>query len=117
MLELTPQGLFCRPGNFHIDPCRGVENAVITHAHSDHARRGSRNYFCVSSSVSLVKTRLGGGINVRGVPYREPVKMGEVLVSFHPAGHIMGSAQIRMEWGGEVWVASGDYKREPDPTC
>jgi putative mRNA 3-end processing factor len=117
MLVLTPKGLFCPAGNFHIDPKGGVDHAVITHAHSDHARRGSGHYYTPSSGVPLLRTRLGPKINVRGVNYGEILRLGGVTLSFHPAGHILGSAQVRMEYGGEVWVASGDYKREPDPTC
>lgn len=117
MLVLTPRGLFCPAGNFHIDPRGAVENAVITHAHSDHARRGSRQYFCVDSGVELLRTRIGKAIEVRGIPYGKKFRMGGVEVSFHSAGHILGSAQVRIEKAGEVWVASGDYKRETDPTC
>lgn len=117
MIELRPQGLYCPAGNFYIDPHRVVENAVITHAHSDHARRGSKNYFCALSSVRLLKSRLGENIHVKGIPYRETFALGNARVSFHPAGHILGSAQVRVEVDGKVWVASGDYKRERDPTC
>lgn len=116
MLVLTPQGLFCEAGNFHIDPKGRVENALITHAHSDHARRGAARYFTAQSGLSLLHCRLGG-VKATGVRYGEPFFLGPVRISFHPAGHILGSAQIRMEHGGEVWLASGDYKREPDPSC
>lgn len=117
MLELTPRGLYCPAGNFHIDPRGAVENAVITHAHSDHARRGSRQYFCVDSGMDLLRHRVGKGIMVKGIPYRQKFRLGGVEVSFHSAGHILGSAQVRLEHAGEVWVASGDYKRDSDPTC
>ena len=118
MLEHTAKGLYCRPGNFHIDPMGAVENAVVTHAHSDHARRGARRYFCAKPGVELLRARLGHGISVVGVPYGEIFELNGVELSFHPAGHILGSAQVRIDGGvGEVWVASGDYKREPDPTC
>ena len=117
MLISTREGLFCRAGNFHIDPSRAVEHAVITHAHSDHARRGAKAYYCAESGVGLLKARLGRNIQVRGIPYGQPFQIGNVKLSFHPAGHILGSAQVRMEYGGEVWVASGDYKRDADPTC
>lgn len=117
MLVMTPKGLYCRAGNFYIDPNSAVDRAVITHAHSDHARRGSRRYHCASSGVSLLKSRLGKHVSVEGVGYRETFKLGNVEISFHPAGHILGSAQVRLEHAGEVWVVSGDYKRDPDPTC
>lgn len=117
MLVLTRKGLYCPAGDFYIDPRAGVDRAVVTHAHSDHARRGSSLYFTAASGVGLLKARLGPKIAVRGVPYGERFRLGGVEVSLHPAGHILGSSQVRLEAGGEVWVASGDYKREPDPTC
>jgi putative mRNA 3-end processing factor len=116
MLVLTPQGLFCEAGNFYIDPKGRVENALVTHAHSDHARRGASRYITAQSGLSLLRSRLGN-VQAKGVKYGEPFQMGPVKVSLHPAGHILGSAQVRMEFGGEVWLASGDYKREPDPSC
>ncbi len=94
-----------------------MDHAVVTHAHSDHARCGSQNYYSTVSGLPLLKVRLGKKINVRGIPFGEKFNLNGVDISFHPAGHILGSAQVRMEWRGEVWVASGDYKREPDPTC
>jgi putative mRNA 3-end processing factor len=117
LVEWTNQGLFCSLGQFYIDPHRAVENAVITHAHSDHARRGSQHYWCTASGVGLLKARIGKKIRVQGIPYRERFRIGDVEVSFHSAGHILGSAQIRIQHGSEVWVVSGDYKREPDPSC
>jgi putative mRNA 3-end processing factor len=117
MLELTPKGLYCRAGDFYIDPSAKVERAVITHAHSDHARRGSQTYYSTKSGEPLLKVRLGKNIVVRTFDYRESFQIGPVTLSFHPAGHILGSAQVRLEINGEVWVASGDYKRDPDPTC
>jgi putative mRNA 3-end processing factor len=117
VIELGEKGLHCPSGGFHIDPTRGVDVALITHAHSDHARRGSQSYVCAAPSVRLLRLRLGEKANIRGVGYRERLRFGDTTVSFHPAGHILGSAQIRVERAGEVWVVSGDYKREPDPTC
>lgn len=117
MLILSSRGLYCPRGGFHIDPSGAVDHAVVTHAHSDHARRGSRRYYTAASGVELLKARLGRGISVRGLAYGERFELGGVSVSLHPAGHILGSAQVRLAAGGEVWVASGDYKREPDPTC
>jgi putative mRNA 3-end processing factor len=117
MLELLRQGLYCEAGDFFIDPSGAVENAVLTHAHSDHARRGATKYYSARSGVELVKARLGQKISISGHEYGEVFSIGPVKVSFHPAGHILGSAQVRLEHKGEVWVVSGDYKREPDPTC
>ena len=117
MLELRKQGLYCEAGDFYIDPMGAVDRAVVTHAHSDHARRGAKHYYCARSGVGLVKARLGQKISVSGHEFGAPFFLGPVKVSFHPAGHILGSAQVRLEYDGEVWVASGDYKREPDPTC
>lgn len=113
----TEKGLYCPMGDFYIDPHRAVETAVITHAHSDHARRGSRRYFCASSGVGLLKSRLGCQIQVQGIPYGESLTLGRVRLSFHAAGHVLGSAQIRIQRDAEVWVVSGDYKREADPSC
>lgn len=125
MLRLERKGLFCQTGNFHIDPMGAVEHAVITHAHADHARRGSQQYYTPRSGVELLKARVGKNIRVRGLNYGEKFVLGNVELSFHPAGHILGSAQVRLqqlsmgsrEPMGEVWVASGDYKRDFDPTC
>jgi putative mRNA 3-end processing factor len=117
LITWTEKGLFCEAGGFYIDPHRAVDIAVITHAHSDHARRGSKKYICQQSGVGLLKTRLGAKINVEGQAYRQQFKLGEVSVSFHSAGHILGSSQVRVQRGHEVWVASGDYKRDHDPSC
>ena len=117
LITWTPKGLYCAAGDFYIDPHRAVDVAVITHAHSDHARRGSKHYYCEHSGVNLLRCRLGDKIKVTAVPYRESFQVGKVKVSFHSAGHILGSAQVRVEYGAEVWVASGDYKRDPDPSC
>lgn len=94
-----------------------VDHAVVTHAHSDHARRGSKMYYCARSGEGLLRARLGKNIQVSAHEFGVPFMLGRVRVSFHPAGHILGSSQVRMECDGHVWVASGDYKREPDPTC
>ncbi|MDB5036722.1 MAG: ligase-associated box helicase [Bacteriovoracaceae bacterium] len=117
MITMTSKGLFCKAGNFYIDPMRAVDSAVITHAHSDHARRGSLQYYTAQRGVSLLKARLGKNISVRGYAYGEKFNLNNAQVSFHPAGHILGSSQVRIEIGKKVWVASGDYKRDPDPTC
>jgi putative mRNA 3-end processing factor len=112
-----PNGLFCRVGNFYIDPWEPVDYAVITHAHSDHARWGSRNYLCAKPCHTLLSLRLGEGAKIESIPFGEKLVRNGVTVSFHPAGHILGSAQVRVEFQGEVWVISGDYKLQGDSTC
>jgi putative mRNA 3-end processing factor len=116
MVVVRKEGLYCVPGDFYIDPWRPVDRAVITHAHGDHARTGHGHYLAADPSVNILKSRLGE-INVEGVAYGERVVHNGVTISLHPAGHVLGSAQVRMESGGEVWVASGDYKVGPDRTC
>ena len=117
LVTLTSEGLYCPSGGFHIDPWRPVERALITHAHGDHARRGSHCYHAPRSGVGLLRRRLGPEATIEGHDFGEPLAFGEATVSFHPAGHVLGSAQIRIEAAGEVWVVSGDYKRDPDPSC
>jgi len=116
LIVARPEGLYCPAGDFYIDPWRPVARAVITHGHGDHARAGSDAYLCHDDSVPILLRRLGE-INVRGAAYGDPVELNGVRISLHPAGHILGSAQVRVEHKGEVWVASGDYKTEPDGTC
>lgn len=115
LLACDEFGLRCEAGGFHIDPWKPVPLAFITHAHSDHARPGSGRYVCAASGVLPLRRRVHPGADIVGVPYGEVVKFGPVEVSFHPAGHVLGSAQIRVSDGRTVWVVSGDYKREPDP--
>ncbi|MGA1238871.1 MAG: ligase-associated DNA damage response exonuclease [Limisphaerales bacterium] len=118
LLSVTDRGLYCAAGDFYIDPWRGVERAVITHGHSDHARAGSAAYLCSRETVGLIRQRLGAGLSVEGLGYGEVRDMNGVKVSLHPAGHVLGSAQVRVEYRGEVWVVSGDYKvGGDDPTC
>jgi putative mRNA 3-end processing factor len=117
LLRPTLAGLYCAAGDFTIDPRRSVERAVITHAHADHARRGSKSYLCSQSGAGLLRERVGGRAPIEGLNFGRRIKIGDALVSLHPAGHILGSAQVRIESRGEVWVVSGDYKTEPDPTC
>ena len=100
-----------------MDPWAPVPLAVVTHAHADHARPGSASYLCAEPGVALLERRLGPDAAIRTVPYGEGISLGDTVVSFHPAGHILGSAQVRVERAGQVWVVSGDYKRQPDPTC
>lgn len=117
LITVRSEGLYCEAGNFYIDPWRGVGTALITHAHSDHARSGSAHYVATAVSRGVLTKRLGANIDLRGVSYGEKLKLGDTWVSFHPAGHVLGSAQIRVEHRDEVWVVSGDYKRGEDPTC
>jgi len=112
----SERGLFCPEGAFHLDPLLPVERAVLTHAHGDHARPGSASYLCTPETAALLRRRLEGAV-VETLPYGERRRIGGVTLSLHPAGHMLGSAQVRIEGPQGVWVLSGDYKREPDPTC
>jgi putative mRNA 3-end processing factor len=103
-----PQGLYCPPGDFYIDPWRPVPRAVITHAHADHARRGHGAYLATAISAGVLRARLGD-ISLQGLEYGQVVDINGVKLSLHPAGHVLGSAQVRVEHAGRVWVASGDY--------
>lgn len=117
LIRATDEGLYCEPGDFFIDPWRPVSRAVITHAHSDHARSGHKIYYANEKCVPLLKLRLGADLPVQAKKYGEVFAINGVKVSLHPAGHVLGSAQVRLEYQGEVWVASGDYKRTADPSC
>ena len=119
LLRETPEGLWCAPGGFFIDPMRPVDRAVITHGHADHARAGHQRVAATPDTLAIMAARYGAGFCVerQALAYGERVKMGEVTVSLHPAGHVLGSAQARLEWKGLVIVVSGDYKRRRDPTC
>lgn len=122
MLTETADGLYCAAGDFHIDPWGPVPRALITHAHGDHARPGCEAYLCATPGAGLLRRRFGGQALIETLPYGRSQAIGAATVSFHPAGHVLGSAQIRVE-GREadgrtaVWVVAGDYKRAPDPTC
>ena len=111
-----PEGLYCPVGDFFIDPWRPVDRAVITHAHADHARTGHGHYLAHQSAQGVMRARLGQ-INLQPLEYGEAVLHNGVRISLHPAGHVLGSSQLRIEHKGEVWVASGDYKVAPDATC
>ena len=113
VLTFTPDGIYCPAGDFYIDPWRRVDRALITHGHSDHARWGMGRYLATHDALPVMRHRLGE-ITAEGIAYGEKRMIGGALVSFHPAGHVPGSAQIRVEVGGEVWVASGDYKTIDD---
>ena len=117
LVENTPSGLYCREGDFYIDPILPAERAVITHAHGDHAKAGSRSYLTSREGAPLLKIRLGDQIRVQSLAYGDSLRLGGVRVSLHPAGHILGSCQVRIEHGGKVCVVSGDYKVEADATC
>lgn len=111
-----PEGLYCPPGGFYIDPWRPVARAVITHAHSDHARAGNAHYLAAAPAEGVLRARLGD-IVLQTLPYGQALVHNGVRISLHPAGHVLGSAQVRLEHEGQVWVASGDYKVAPDRTC
>ena len=117
VLELKPEGLYCAAGDFYIDPWRPVDRAVITHAHADHARPGMQQYLVSNAGMPLYRSRLGVYASLQGIDYGETITLGSAKVSLHPAGHVLGSAQVRVETGDGVWVASGDYKLGFDPTC
>src|SRR5688572_3129132 len=112
-----PEGLYCPPGDFYIDPWRQVERAVITHGHGDHARPGHTHYLAAAPGEGILRKRLGTDINLTTLAYGDTINHHGVKLSLHPAGHVLGSAQVRLEYKGEVWVASGDYKVEADGTC
>ncbi|WP_099826402.1 ligase-associated DNA damage response exonuclease [Oceaniglobus indicus] len=113
LLTFTDRGIHCPAGDFHIDPWRPVDRALITHGHADHARPGHARYLATAAAAPVMRHRLGD-IHLETVRYGERIMFNDVAVSFHPAGHVPGSAQIRVERGGEIWVASGDYKLEND---
>ena len=119
LLLPTPQGLFCPPGGFFIDPVRSVDRALVTHGHSDHARAGHGAVLATRQTLAIMAARYGAGFagSEQAAGLGEPIRIGEVTVSFHPAGHVLGSAQIAVERDGLKIVVTGDYKRESDPTC
>jgi putative mRNA 3-end processing factor len=117
LLRLTPEGLYCPAAGAWIDPVRPVPRALLTHAHADHARAGSGAYWAIGSSEGILRRRLGAGIQLHPVAYGQEWRLGDARISFHSAGHVLGSAQIRLEAGGESWLVSGDYKRQADPSC
>jgi putative mRNA 3-end processing factor len=117
LITLTPQGLYCAAADAWIDPWLPVPRALITHAHADHARPGCGRYWAAEAGEGVLRRRLGKDIRLDPITYGEEIRIGDARVSFHPAGHVLGSAQIRLEAGGERWLVSGDYKRDADPTC
>lgn len=117
LIRLTNKGLYCEAGDFYIDPWQPVRRALVTHAHGDHTYRGNQSYLVAKESERLSRVRLGEDARISTILYGESVSINSVKVSFHPAGHVLGSAQIRVEHKGEIWVVSGDYKLMPDATC
>ena len=113
VLTFTDRGIYCPAADVYIDPWRPVDRALITHGHADHARDGMNRYFATDAAAPVMRHRLGD-ISLETIRYGEKRRIGDATISFHPAGHVPGSAQIRVEVGGEVWVASGDYKIEND---
>jgi len=114
LLELTTSGLYCPPADIYIDPWRPVDKAVITHAHADHSRYGMKHYLAHHHSAEVMKLRLGQDISLKTLDYNAPIHINGVKISLHPAGHISGSSQIRLEYKGKIVVVSGDYKVEDD---
>jgi putative mRNA 3-end processing factor len=113
LIKFTNKGIYCPPAGVYIDPWKPVDKAILTHAHSDHARFGSKHYLAHEDSASIVKYRLGE-VSLQTLKYNEPIHINGVRISLHPAGHIIGSSQVRLEYNNEVWVISGDYKVKRD---
>jgi putative mRNA 3-end processing factor len=118
-IRATPAGLYCEPGDFYIDPSRPVPRAVITHGHGDHARPGNGNVLATPETIAIMEARYGNGAGaiLQPLSYNETLTVGEVAVRLMPAGHVLGSAQVVLDYGASRVVVSGDYKRRPDPTC
>ncbi len=119
-LRVLPAGLYCEPGGFFIDPTRAVDRAVVTHAHSDHARPGHRAVLASAPTLALMRARMGeagAGAEQQALGWGESLRVGDVMLRLEPAGHVLGSAQVVMDYRGSRAVVSGDYKRQPDPTC
>ena len=118
-IRTTPAGLYCEPGEFHIDPLLPVPRAVITHGHGDHARSGNERVLATPGTIAIMRSRYGeaAGGSLQPLDYRETLALGDVALRLVPAGHVLGSAQIVLDYRGTRVVVSGDYKRRPDPTC
>ncbi|MBB6431657.1 ligase-associated DNA damage response exonuclease [Algisphaera agarilytica] len=117
LIRPTERGLYCEQGGFYVDPWRPVDRAVVTHAHSDHATPGSQRYLCSEVGVEVLRPRVHNGAKIEGIAYGQTTCINGVEVSLHPAGHLLGSAQVRVEHAGRVEVVTGDYKTQPDKTC
>jgi putative mRNA 3-end processing factor len=118
-LTVTAKGLYCRPGKFYVDPSGPVDRAIVTHGHSDHARPGHAHVLATQETLALMQTRLGAAArkSTQALAYGESLEVGGVTVRLVPAGHVLGSAQVVIEWRGRRVVVSSDYKRAADPTC
>jgi putative mRNA 3-end processing factor len=118
-IKTTPAGLYCEPGDFHIDPLLPVPRAVITHGHGDHARPGNGRVLATPGTLAIMRSRYGdlAGGSLQPLDYQETLAVGDVAVRLVPAGHVLGSVQVVLDYGGARVVVSGDYKRRPDPTC
>jgi putative mRNA 3-end processing factor len=114
LLEFTDKGIYCEKADIYIDAWQPVDKVIVTHGHADHARWGSKHYLCHTDSEAIIRWRLGDGNTIESKGYNEPVVINGVEFSFHPAGHIIGSAQVKVTYKGETWVVSGDYKLEND---
>lgn len=116
LLVSTERGLWCEAGGFFVDPWspRPGDRAIITHSHSDHARAGAESYLTANSGVDVLRLRIGAQASITGAAFGEQITLGQTQVSLHPAGHVLGSAMVRIEHRGEVWLASGDYKTQAD---
>jgi putative mRNA 3-end processing factor len=117
LIVSTERGLYCAAGDFYIDAWKPVERTITTHAHSDHARPGCGRYLTAADGVNVLRRRIGADAIIDAVEYGQVIEINGVKVSLHPAGHILGSSQVRVEHHGNVWVFTGDYKRQSDPTC
>jgi putative mRNA 3-end processing factor len=117
LIKATDRGMYCEAGNFYIDPWMPVEHAIVTHAHGDHLHAGSSEYYLAAAGIGVARRRLPAQAVLKPLQYGESIALGDTRVSLHPAGHILGSSQVRVEHRDRVWVVSGDYKRDPDPTC
>jgi putative mRNA 3-end processing factor len=117
LIRWTPEGLHCPAAEAWIDPWRPVPRALITHAHADHARPGCGEYWAIGASEAILRQRLGQAIRLHSVDYGQELRLANARLSFHSAGHVLGSAQILLEAAGERWLVSGDYKRDRDPSC
>jgi len=114
LIKFTKKGIYCPQGKFYLDPWYPVDYAIISHGHADHARWGMKRYLCTDDSKAILKHRLGTDISIQSLPYNGTLTVNGVKISFHPAGHVIGSAQIRLEYKGYVVVFTGDYKTQPD---
>ncbi len=117
LIKLTEKGLYCEQGDFYVDPWLPVQKAILTHAHADHTYRGNQAYLVPQEGKLLSRIRLGDEAHIAAQSYGATTSINGVCVSFHPAGHVLGSAQVRIEYKGEIWVVSGDYKLMRDATC